>query len=113
MANSAAPPPPSPTLPSPLAGGLGRGRGSVGRWESAVDRVFPQHLLGRLDRRDVEIDDHRLLAGTHQNAFQHFVPAGIDFLVWDVGWHIDEIARARLGGELQLFAPSHPRPALD
>src|SRR5215469_6280845 len=78
-----------------------------------MDWVFPQHLLGRLDRRDIEIDDHRLLAGTHQNAFQRFVPTGVNFLVWDVGWHIDEIARARLGGEFELLAPSHPRPALD
>jgi hypothetical protein len=27
--------------------------------------------------------------------------------------HVDEVARAGLGGELERFAPAHPRPALD
>src|SRR5215831_3913478 len=80
---------------------------------SAMDRVPPQDLLGRLDRFDVEINDDRLLAGTHQNAFEHLVAAGVDFLVRYIRRHVDKIARARLGGKFQLLAPSHPRPAPD
>ena len=39
------------------------------------------------------------------------VGAGVDLLVRHVGRHVDEVARAGLGGELQLLAPAHARPA--
>src|SRR5215468_3508515 len=80
---------------------------------SAMDRIHPHHLLRRLDRHDIEIHHDRLLAGSHQNAFEDFIPAGVDFLVRHIRRHIDKIARACFCREFQLLAPSHPRPALD
>ena len=47
---------------------------------------------------------------THSSAS---VGAGVDLLVRHVRRHVDEVARAGLGGELELLAPAHARAALD
>jgi hypothetical protein len=78
-----------------------------------VYRILPQDLFRRFGRGDVEVDDDRLLAGAHQDAFERLVAAGIDLLVRHIGRHVDEIAGAGLGDEFQMLAPPHPRPALD
>src|SRR5437867_11284572 len=79
-----------------------------------MDVVHPVHALRiRLDRGYVEIDHHRLLAAAHEDARQRLVVAGVDLLVWNVWRHVDKIARARLGDELEAIAPAHASLAAD
>ena len=57
--------------------------------------VNPLYLFRvRLDIRQVEIDDHRLLAAAHQHARQRLVVARIDFLVRDEWRHVNEVTGA-------------------
>src|SRR5215212_3282517 len=76
-----------------------------------MDRVNPADLLWRLDGRNVEVDDNRLLIITHDDAGQRFVPAGINLLMGNERRHIDEVARPSFSNEFQAFSPSHPRTA--
>src|SRR5690606_26310250 len=78
-----------------------------------VCRVHPKHLLGLLNRLDVQVHRHGLAVAAAQHAFQHLGGAGVDFLMGHVGWHVDEIAGAGFGGEFELFAPAHAGAALD
>src|SRR5258706_1390839 len=77
-----------------------------------VDVVHPVHFLGFLDHRDVEVDHHRLLAAAAEHAGKRLAVARVDLLVRHVRWHVDEVARAGLGDELELVAPAHARLAL-
>ena len=61
---------------------------------------------------DVEVHDDRLLAAAHQHARQRLVVARVDLLVRHVRRHVDEVARARFGDELELVAPAHARAPL-
>src|SRR5207302_1527760 len=76
-----------------------------------MDRVDPRHVLGLLDRLDVEVDDDRLVVAAHQHAFERLVRARIDLLMRHEGWHIDEIAGPGLGHEFEVLAPAHARLA--
>jgi len=70
--------------------------------------VHPKDGFGPLGRFDVEIDRHRLSVTATQHALEHFMLAGIDFLVWDVRRYVNKVTRTRLGNEFQLIAPAHP-----
>ena len=75
--------------------------------------VDPPYVLGRLDGRNIKIDDDWFLAASNQDAFERLVGVCIDFLVRHVRRDVDEIARARFGRELEMIAPSHARFAFD
>jgi hypothetical protein len=66
-----------------------------------------------LNVRQVQIDDNRLLTAAHDDARERLVVASVDFLMGDVGRHVDEIAGAGLGDEFEPLAPTHPRPPAD
>ena len=93
-------------LPVPAATVLSDRAGRVGR-------VHPEHGFGLLCGGNVKVDGHRLAVAAAQHTFQRLGSAGVDFLVWHVGRHIDEVARPGFGGELQLVAPTHAGTALD
>ena len=75
--------------------------------------VDPGDGFGLLDRLDVEVHRDRLAVGAHQHAFERLVLRRVDLLVRHVGRHVDEVARPRLGDELQLVAPAHAGLALE
>src|SRR5919199_6908757 len=76
-----------------------------------MDGVDPGCLLRRLRRLYIEVDDDRLLIITHDDAGERFVTAGINLLVGNERWYVDEVARPGLGNEFQAFSPPHPRTA--
>ncbi len=78
-----------------------------------MDRVDPRHFGRLLDRLDVEVDHDRLVVAAHQHAFEDLVLTRIDLLVRHVRRHVDEIAGAGLGGELEPLAPAHAGLAAD
>src|SRR5207253_166198 len=53
-----------------------------------------------------------LTVASAQHAFERFGRASVDFLVRHIRRHIDEVARPRFRGELQVLAPAHARAAL-
>jgi hypothetical protein len=87
----------------PCPGGLG----------APVNGVHPQHGFGLFHRLNVQVDRGGLTVAAHQHTLQHFRGAGVDLLVRHIGRHVDEIARAGFGGELQALAPAHAGTALD
>jgi hypothetical protein len=60
--------------------------------------------LGRF--RDIQIDDYRLLAAPDDNRFNGFIGAGIQFLMWNVRRHVNEIAGAGFFGEFEMVTPA-------
>jgi uncharacterized protein YjbJ (UPF0337 family) len=78
-----------------------------------VHGVNPKHRFRFLHRLDVQVYRNRLTITAHQNAFEDFVPAGIDLLVRNVGRDENEITRIGFRRKLQMLAPSHSRLALD
>src|SRR5260221_4049627 len=77
-----------------------------------VDVVDPVHLFGiGLNLGQIEVDDDRLLAAANDYAGERRGGARIDLLVWHERGDEDEIARTRLGRELEPVTPSHPGPA--
>ena len=79
---------------------------------SAVEIVDPVDLLGLgLDIGQVEVDDHRLLAGADDARRTAAVPRlGVDLLVRDVRRDVDEVPRPGLGDELEALSPSASAP---
>jgi hypothetical protein len=75
--------------------------------------INPQHLLRLFYRLDVQVHRDRLAIAAAQHALQHLGRAGVDFLVRNVGGHVDEVARPGLRRELQMSAPAHACTALD
>jgi hypothetical protein len=53
----------------------------------------PSALFGLFDDRNVEVDDHRLLAAAHKHARERLVVVRVDLLVRNVRRHVDEVAR--------------------
>ncbi|CUX06387.1 hypothetical protein AGR1B_pTi0071 [Agrobacterium fabacearum S56] len=68
-------------------------------------------LLYRIDIRDV--DDDCLVVRSHQDALEHVVRIGIDFLVRYVRRHEDEVAWSRLRDIFQMIPPAHTGLATD
>src|SRR5258708_3102122 len=79
----------------------------------SVDRIDPVDGLRLLDRGDVEIDDDRFLVAAHEDAFERLRGAGVDLLRRHVRRHVDEIARPRLGDEVEPIAPAQASAPLD
>jgi hypothetical protein len=69
-----------------------------------VIRADPTDLLRWLYGRDVEIDDHRLLAAANQDAVEGFIGVRVDFLVRDEGRHVDEIAGLGFGNKFERIS---------
>ncbi|MCD6073303.1 MAG: hypothetical protein K0Q70_186 [Rhodospirillales bacterium] len=79
-----------------------------------MNRVDPIDLLRFFHRIDVgDIDDHGLVVGAHEDAFEDVVRIGVDFLVGHIRRHEDEVARIGFGGEFEPVAPTHARLAAD
>ena len=57
-------------------------------------------LSCRLGTLDIEIYDDRVLATSDYHCFTGNIWAGIDFLMWDVGRHVNEISGTGLVTEL-------------
>ena len=74
--------------------------------------VYPVHLLRRLGRRNIEINNDRLLLIAHDDTAEWFVVARINLLMENERWNVDEVARARFRDILQPFARAHARLAL-
>src|SRR5215213_10444843 len=77
-----------------------------------MNMVYPVHLLRRLGRRDIEIDNDRLLVVAHDGTGKRFVLARIDLLMRNERRHVDEVARPSFGDELEALPPPHPRPTI-
>src|ERR1700674_4062049 len=76
-----------------------------------MNRVDPEDCLGALDRLDIEIDHHSLLAAAHHDAGQRGVRRGVDLLMRHEGRYENEIARPGFSDVFEMFAPTHPRTA--
>src|SRR5437588_11347753 len=76
-----------------------------------MDVVDPVDFFGLLHDRNVEVDDHGLLAAPAQHARERLGVARVDLLVGDVRRYIDKVARPGFGHELELVAPAHARLA--
>jgi len=75
--------------------------------------VDPPDLFGRLDGRNVEVDDDRFLPASHEDAFERLIGAGVDLLVRNVRRDVDEVAGSGFSGELEMIAPTQTRFAFD
>jgi hypothetical protein len=78
-----------------------------------VDGIDPVDSLRRFRRRYIEIDYHWFLPTTYENALERLIRIGIDFLVWYVRRHIDEITRTGFSNELEIRAPTHASATAD
>jgi hypothetical protein len=74
-----------------------------------MDVVYPVHLLRRLGRRNIEINNDRLLLIAHDDTAEWFVVARINLLMENERWHVDEVARPSFGNEFKVLSPPHPR----
>src|SRR6185312_12665573 len=77
-----------------------------------MHRIDPLGFAGLFGAGDIEIDDDWVLSAAHDNSLDRFIGAGIEFLMRDKGWNVDEIARTRLGHKLQSRAPAKSRSSL-
>src|SRR5450755_2946907 len=66
--------------------------------------------LGTLD---IQIHHKRILPASHDHSLTRHIWAGVDFLMRDVGWNVNEISRTGLITELQPVAPAHSRMTAD
>ncbi|HXY49287.1 MAG TPA: hypothetical protein VEI01_07540 [Terriglobales bacterium] len=57
-------------------------------------------LIWRLGTLDVQIHDHGILSASDYHCFTRHIWAGIDFLMRDVGWNVNEIPGVGLIAEL-------------
>src|SRR5499427_5016967 len=79
----------------------------------SVCRVMPIHPLGPrgiFDLGQVQVHYHGLLVTADHHAAQLLPGIGVDLLVRHERRHVNEIAGARLGHELQSVAPPHAGP---
>src|SRR5215212_10648777 len=76
-----------------------------------MDMVYPMHLLRRLGRRNIEINNDRLLVIAHDDTGKWFALVRINLLMGNERWHVDEVARPSFGNEFEVLSPPHPRPA--
>src|SRR5262249_51440085 len=74
-------------------------------WMNVVNPLYLFRV--RFDIRQVEIDDHRLLAAAHQHARQRLVVVRIDFLVRDKWRDVNEVTGASFRHELEPVTPTH------
>jgi len=77
-----------------------------------MDMVYPVHLLRRLGRRNIEINNDRLLVIAHDDTGKWFVLARINLLMGNEQWHVDEVARPSFGNEFKALSPPHPAASM-
>jgi hypothetical protein len=53
--------------------------------------IYPTDGLGLFDRRDVEVNDDGFVVASNQHTFEEVGVAGVDFLVGNIGGHVDEV----------------------
>ena len=70
-------------------------------------------LTDRLGTLDIQIHDHRILPASDDDGFAGDIPTGIEFLMWDIGRHVNEVPRTGLITELYPIAPAHARTTSD
>jgi hypothetical protein len=68
-----------------------------------MDVVYPVHLLRRLGRRDIEIDNDRLLVIAYDDTAEGFILASINLLMGNERWHVDEVSRPSFGNEFKTL----------
>src|SRR5581483_3517781 len=78
-----------------------------------MEVIHPADLFRVLDGRDLEVYDHRFRGAAHNDRRKLLGRIRIDLLMWDIGWHEDEVAGSCVGHEFKLVAPAHPRAAAD
>jgi hypothetical protein len=78
-----------------------------------MGRVDPVYLFRRLHRLNIKVNDDGLLVIAHNDAGERFVLAGINLLMGNERWHVDEVAWPGFGNEFEALPPSHPRVATD
>lgn len=76
-----------------------------------MDRVDPVDLFEAFGGIDVQVDDHRFVITSHQDALQRRIAQGVDFLVRNIGRYENKIAGIRLRRKFEALAPTHPRCA--
>ena len=75
--------------------------------------VDPSNFFWRLGGWNVEVDNDRFLSASHERAFKRLIGAGVDLLMRNKRWDVDEVALAGFSGELQPITPTHASLALD
>lgn len=69
--------------------------------------------IARFGAFDIEIYHDRILATPDHDGFTNLVRGSVQFLMRNVGRHINEISGPSLSTELQMIAPAHACPATD
>ena len=54
-------------------------------------RINPKETLRIFNDRDIQVDYHRILITTHQNAIERLVGERVNFLVRDIGRYVYKI----------------------
>ncbi len=62
---------------------------------------------------NIEVDHDRFLATADDDGFDGHVAISVEFLVRDVGRHVDKIARSSLIDKFEVIAPTEPGSAFD
>jgi len=78
-----------------------------------VKRYLATTRTHRLGTVDIQIHDHRILPASDYDRFTGNIWPGVDFLMRDVGRHVNEVPRIGLSAEFQPIAPPHARAASD
>jgi len=65
-----------------------------------VERFLVAVVTGRFRALDIQIHYNGILPASHNYGLTRNIWAGIDFLMWDVGRHVNEIAGIGLSAEL-------------
>jgi hypothetical protein len=65
-----------------------------------VEWLLASALVDRLRTLDIQIDNHRILSASDDYRFTRHICAGVNFLMRDVGWNVNEIPRVCLIAEL-------------
>ncbi len=68
---------------------------------------------GGLRSLPIQIDNNWVLSVPHNDSFANLILACIDFLVGNLRWNVNKVARARFLTKFQLIAPTHSNSALD
>ena len=78
-----------------------------------MDGVDPAHGARLLHWFDIQIYDHGFVVAADEHALESFVARSVDFLMRDVGRHIDEVAGSGFSDVFEMIAPAHAGAAAD
>jgi hypothetical protein len=68
-------------------------------------------LVGTVDNEQLRVTYDRFLVASDHDASQRGSGFGINLLMGNERWHVDEVARPSFGNEFEALSPSHPRAA--